>query len=105
MFNGVEIHMGRTVVIDLGNMQLVISERRVEPFDLGVYTHCGLDPRQAHYVLLHSRQHFKAGFEPIAAHILLAAGPGVCTSDYDSLGFRHLTRPIYPLDADTTWQP
>ena len=103
MFNGVEISMGRTVVLDTGAMQLVVSEKRVEPFDLGVFTHCGLDPRAAHYVLLHSRQHFRAGFEPVAAHILLVSGPGVCTSDYDMLPFTRLTRPIYPLDLDTKW--
>lgn len=103
MFNGVEVNLGRTVVIDCGALQLVISEGRVEPYDLGVFTHCGLDPRQANYVLLSSRQHFKAGFEPIAKHILLVSGPGVCTSDYDSLAFENLTRPIYPLDVETSW--
>jgi hypothetical protein len=25
-------------------------------------------------------------------------GTGVCTSDYDALKFRHVRRPIYPLD-------
>lgn len=103
MFTGVEVSCGRTVVIDTGLMRLVVSEDRVEPFDLGVFTHCGLDPRHAKYVLLHSRQHFKAGFEPIAQHILLVSGPGVCTSDYDSLPFERLTRPVYPLDPETQW--
>ena len=105
MFTGVQVNMGKTVVIDIGPMQLVISEKRVEPYDVGVYTHCGLDPTQAKYVLLHSRQHFKAGFEPIAKNILLVSGPGVCTSDYDSLPFRHLNRPIFPLDPDTSYDP
>tara|TARA_B100000676_G_scaffold310182_1_gene375930 strand:+ start:1429 stop:2937 length:1509 start_codon:yes stop_codon:yes gene_type:complete len=103
MFHGVEINMGRTAVLDTGGIQLVVSERRVEPFDLGVFTHCGLSPQTAKYVLLHSRQHFRAGFEPVAASILMVSGPGVCTSDYDSLPFKRLTRPIYPLDPDTQW--
>jgi len=103
MFTGVEANLGRTVVIDAGPMKLVISENRVEPFDLGVFTHCGLDPTHASYVLVHSRQHFKAGFEHIAGEILLVAGPGVCTSDYDSLPFANLTRPMYPLDRDARW--
>lgn len=107
MFTGVQVDMGRTVVLTVdpdGNpMQLVVSEDRVEPFDLGVFTHCGLDPLTARYVLVHSRQHFRAGFEPIAAHIELLAGPGVCTSDYASLGFRRVPRPMYPLDPDAVW--
>ncbi len=100
MATGVSVSMGRTVVLDLGKVRIVISEERVEPFDLGVFTHCGIDPRAARYILISSRQHFRAGFEPIAAEILMVAGPGVCSSDYSLFGYRRLTRPMYPLDAD-----
>jgi microcystin degradation protein MlrC len=103
MMTGAPVDMGATVVLDVGPLQLVVSEDRVEPFDLGVFKHCGLDPQAAKYVLIHSRQHFRAGFEPIAAHIEMVAGPGVCTSDYHSLPFERLARPIYPLDPDTTY--
>jgi microcystin degradation protein MlrC len=53
----------------------------MEPIDQGVFTHCGIDPGRAKYILLLSRQHFKVGFESIACHFLLAAGPGVRSSD------------------------
>ena len=66
MATGVRVRMGRTAVLDTGAMQIVVSERRAEPSDLGVFTHAGIDPRRKHYVLIKSRQHFRAGFEPIA---------------------------------------
>lgn len=103
MMTGARMSIGRTAVLDLGDAQVVVSEDRVEPFDLGVFTHCGLDPLRARYLLISSRQHFRAGFEPIARHILMVAGPGVCSSDFSIFDFRKLTRPIYPLDPDTTW--
>ena len=78
MATGTRVRMGRTAVLDTGAMQIVISERRSEPFDLGVFTHCGIDPRRKRYVLIKSRQHFRAGFEPIARHIVLCDGDG-CT--------------------------
>jgi microcystin degradation protein MlrC len=31
--------------------------------------------------------------------VVECAGTGVCTSDYASLVYRKLRRPIYPLDA------
>ena len=99
MSTGVMIDCGRSVVLDTGPLQLLISEQRAEPFDLGVFTHCGLDPLRADYILLWSRQHFRAGFEPIAEQVLMMAGPGVCSSDYSLFPFKHLQRPIYPLDA------
>lgn len=69
---------------------------------MGVFTHAGIDPFSKKYVLIKSRQHFRAGFEKDARHIVLIAGPGVCSSDYDIFPFRHLSRPIYPLDSEAT---
>ena len=60
-----------------------------------------IDPTTKKYLLIKSRQHFRAGFEPIVAEIVMVAGPGVCTSDYETLAFKNLARPIYPLDPDT----
>ncbi|MBT7755980.1 MAG: ABC transporter substrate-binding protein, partial [Rhodospirillaceae bacterium] len=62
----------------------------------------GIDPATKRYVLIKSRQHFRAGFGPIAKHVVLVAGPGVCSSDYASFGFKNLRRPIYPLDPDAS---
>ena len=73
-----------------GAMQIVVSEGRSEPFDLGVFTHCGIDPRRKRYVLIKSRQHFRAGFEPIARHIVLCDGDGCTSSDLRAL---HLPEP------------
>lgn len=104
MMTGVRVSCGRTAVLDTGPLQLVLAEERVEPFDLGVFTHCGLDPLRAKYLIIHSRQHFRAGFQPIAKTILMAAGPGVCSSDYQQFPYRKLRRPIYPLDVGMTLQ-
>jgi len=56
--------MGRTAVLDTGKMVIVVSEKRAEPFDLGVFTHCAIDPRRKKYVLIKSR-HISA---PASAH-------------------------------------
>lgn len=101
MMTGTRMNMGRTVVLDTGDIEIVVSERRYEPFDVGCFSHAGIDIREKSYVLIKSRQHFRAGFEPLAKSIVLVAGPGVCSSDYDIFPFRNLRRPIYPLDPET----
>jgi microcystin degradation protein MlrC len=98
MATGTRVRMGRTAVLDTGAMQLVLSERRAEPFDLGVFTHAGIDPRRKRYVLIKSRQHFRAGFEPIARHIVLCDGDGVTSSDLRLFTYRNRRRPLYPFD-------
>lgn len=101
MYTGTRLTLGRTAVLRVGSSRIFVSERPQEPYDVGVFTHAGVDPARCKYVLLKSRQHFRAGFEPFARHIVLVGGPGVCSSDYALFPFRHLSRPIYPLDADT----
>ena len=100
MSTGLMLNMGRTAVLDTGTMEIVVIEGRNEPYDIGCFTHAGIDPTTKKFLLIKSRQHFRAGFEPIVADIVMVAGPGVCTSDYDLLAFKNLTRPIYPLDPD-----
>lgn len=102
MYTGMKLSLGRTAVLRVGSIRIFISELPQEPYDTGVFTHAGVDPAQCKYVLLKSRQHFRAGFEPFARHIVLVSGPGVCSSDYDLFPFEHLARPIYPLDTHTT---
>jgi microcystin degradation protein MlrC len=100
MATGTRVRMGRTAVLDTGPMQIVVSEGRSEPFDLGVFTHCGIDPRRKKYVLIKSRQHFRAGFEPIARHIVLCDGDGVTSSDLRLFAYRNRPRPLFPFERD-----
>lgn len=102
MFTGMWLSLGRTVVMESNGVTIFISEKPQEPYDVGVFTHAGIDPFSKKYVLIKSRQHFRAGFEKDARHIVLIAGPGVCSSDYGIFPFRHLPRPIYPLDLDAS---
>lgn len=102
MMTGMTLNIGRTAVLDTGKIEIVVSEERYEPFDTGCFTHAGIDPTRKDYVLIKSRQHFRAGFEPIAKHIVLVAGPGVCSSDYSLFPFQKLPHPIYPIDLDAT---
>jgi microcystin degradation protein MlrC len=100
MATGTTVRMGRTAVLDTGKMLIVISEKRSEPFDLGVFTHCGIDPRRKKYVLIKSRQHFRAGFEPIAKHIVMCDGDGCTASDLKLFKYTRIKRPLYPFDPD-----
>jgi microcystin degradation protein MlrC len=49
-------------------------------------------------MLIKSRVHFRAGFESITNKIIMAAGPGVCSSDYSQFNFSQLPKPMFPFD-------
>ena len=101
MFTGSKVHIGRTAVLDTGTVEIVIAENCHEPFDTGCFTHAGIDPAKKRYILIKSRQHFRAGFGPIIKHVVMVSGPGITISDYDLLPWKNVRRPIYPLDPDT----
>jgi microcystin degradation protein MlrC len=99
MSRGEVNHMGPTAVLDTGNVEIVIISKHVEPHDLAAFQAVGIDPASKRYLMLKSRIHWRAGLRPLAGAVVECAGTGVCTSDYASLHFQHVRRPIFPLDA------
>jgi len=100
MYTGVKMTMGRTAVLDTGSIQFVVIGNNHEPWDLGMYRSVGIEPTTKQYLLLKSRIHYRAGFKPIAKHIVECNGIGVTGSDYSQFKFEKIRRPIFPLDSD-----
>ena len=96
---GVRSYMGRTVVLDTGAAEIVICERSQEPWDLGVFTSVGIDPRRKKYLVLKSRMYFRPVFLPIAKAAIECNGVGVTSSDWKLFPYKEIRRPIYPIDA------
>lgn len=101
MATGTQQNMGQCAVLDIGGIEILVSTHRHEPFDIGCFTHAGIDPAAKRYILIKSRQHFRAGFEPIIEHVVMVSGPGITTSDYGLYPWQRVRRPVYPLDLDT----
>jgi microcystin degradation protein MlrC len=98
MDTGVVLNHGPSAVLDTGGVEILVCSERMEAFDLGVFRHAGIEPTAKRYLLIKSRHHFRAGFEPIAAHIVYLAGSGVTSSDHSLFQFNKIPRPIYPVD-------
>lgn len=101
MYTGIRSHLGRSAVLDTGAVRIVVTELGHEPFDRVILTHAGIDPREPRFLMLKSRVHYRAGFRPIASAIVECAGRGVTSADLSQYPYRHIARPIYPLDPDT----
>lgn len=99
-FTGMRCFMGRTVVLDTGTAQVVISERNQEPWDRGVFESVGIDPMRQRYLLLKSRMYFRPVFLPVAKGMVFCDAPGVSSSDWTQFDYRKLRRPMYPLDQN-----
>jgi microcystin degradation protein MlrC len=88
---------GPAVVLTIGGLHIIVTDRR-KPYHLeSDFTALGLDPRAADLVVV------KIGYlEPelyaMAADWLLALTPGGVNQDLLSLGHRRIDRPMYPFD-------
>ncbi|ANH75797.1 mlrC family protein [Ralstonia insidiosa] len=100
-YTGQRIRMGRTALLDIGAAQVVVTETPQEHWDLGIFTHIGVDPHAARFVLLKSRMYCRPVFVPIAKAVVECDGGGVTSSDYSRFPFAALKRPVFPLDAVT----
>lgn len=105
IYTGSMIDMGRSVLFDTGAAQIVVTEQRVEPYDLGVFTSLGIDPAKKAFLILKSRMYCRPVFEPIGKGLVECDSDtgGPTSSNYALFPIRKIRRPIYPLDADMRW--
>ena len=99
MSRGLTMNMGKTAVLSVGSVDIVVVSRHVEPFDPGCMRSLGIEPTDRRFLMLKSRIHYRVGFMPLVKAVVECAGRGVCTSDYSEITFEHVRRPIYPLDG------
>ena len=99
IYTGETWAMGRSVVLAHEAGMLVVTERPMEPLDVGVFTSLGLDPAAFDYLLLKSRMYCRPSFAPLGCGLVECDSGGVTTSGYRNFTFRRVRRPIYPLDA------
>jgi microcystin degradation protein MlrC len=90
---------GLTAVLALaGDNSVVLTSLRHPPFSLGQLTSLGLRPEQARVLVVKAAVAHKAAYGPIAGRMIEVDTPGLTAANPARFSYRHLRRPIYPLD-------
>ena len=97
MAAGTRMACGDCALIEAAGIDIVLFSRRQQAMGIDMFTNLGCDPRRKRIVVVKSSQHFHAHFAPIATEVIYAAAPGTLTSDLDSLAYRKIRRPKWPL--------
>jgi microcystin degradation protein MlrC len=103
IYTGETWAMGRTAVLAADRFTAVVTERPMEPLDLGVFTSAHVDPAGFDYLILKSRMYCRPSFVPIAAGLVECDSRGVTSSDYALFRFERVRRPIHPLDREVSY--
>ena len=100
-----EAHVGRRAVLRIGDKIDVIFSLETTGKDRDFFKSAGIVLEEKQIIAVKSNQAHRASFDPIVAGNINLASPGASTVDYASLPFRHLPRPLWPIDRDFDWKP
>ena len=99
--------MGPSALLDCDGMGVVVTSKRLQFADPAIVECFGLSMSQVRGLVVKSRGHFRAAVDEVFTddRIMEVDVPGLTTPILDRVPFRHLPRPIYPLDRDMVWAP
>jgi len=102
---GREMNMGLSVVLNCqtAGVRLLLTERKMVPFDAEQLRSQGLVPEAAHIIVVKSAIAWQAAYGDMARLVVPVDTPGLCTTHLERFTYHKLRRPIYPLDPDMQW--
>lgn len=92
------IDMGRAAVVRARDAAVVLVEKTGPGSSPKLYEAMGLDPRDFKIAVAKSPEGFRQDYAPFAAGILYCGAPGCATPHLKEVGFKKVSRPLFPLD-------
>lgn len=102
MNKGASLNMGRTAVLVKDGIEIVVTERRLQPYDTALLRSVGIEPTKKRIIALKSAVHYRSTYQEIADRIFEVDTPGVHRSDFNVLTYKNLRTPLYPLQKQGT---
>jgi len=95
---GLPADVGRTAVIDVDGIEVILTEKSHAPNDPEIYRRNGIEPRDKKILVLKSRGHFRAAYEPFSKKVIEVDAPGLTSPNLGWFNYRNIPRPIWPFD-------
>lgn len=96
---GRHIDMGPCAVVQHRGITILLTSRKTPPFDLGQWRSQGIAPEKLKVIGVKAAVAHRQAYDPIMAASYFVDTPGPCSSNVEAFTFRHLRRPVWPLDA------
>lgn len=98
MRRGAPIDLGCAALLRAGNLDVIVSEIPQSCIDTDPFKAFGLDPLAYDLIVLRSKTHFRAAWQPIVADIVVIDTPDWGSADLTTLPYRHVPRDtVYPF--------
>ena len=96
--SGVRIDMGPCAVVRAAGVTILLTSKKTPPFDLGQLRSQGIEPERLSVIGVKAAVAHRRAYDRIVKASFTVATPGPCSSDLLSFPYRHVRRPIDPLD-------
>lgn len=99
------VDVGAIVSLGIDNVRLVITERIIMGPQPSLFRKVGIEPFKAKIVALKTGIGCRATYKHVAKAIISADCPGAESYNLRNYKFKHIQRPIFPIDPDFDWKP
>ena len=91
--------MGDCALVHAQGIEILLCSLRNQAMGTDLFTGAGCELAQRKIIVVKSSQHFYASFSKIAAKVIYADAPGSVARDLNTLPFRKVRRPKWPLKS------
>jgi len=99
-----EIDMGPSAVLKLGDIRIVVTSRSGPHFAPELFRAAGIDPFGLHVLVAKSPCGFRAVYAVRARRIISVTAPGCAPPDFWNYEYRNIPRPLWPWDEGESWR-
>ena len=106
MKGGMHGDFGRTCVLLIGGVEVVVTEKRLQSYDLECFRMHGIHPEEKAILVVKSTLHYRANYTDFAKKLYDIDVPGMAPQDPRQLKdmYTLCQRPIYPLDSNIEFE-
>jgi len=98
MGQGLKNNLGRTVVLEINGIEVIVNERRFQAWDPQVFRRVGIEPTEKQILVVKSSNNYRAAFGQFAKKMIDVDAPGLMPANLKKINFKNVRRPIFPLD-------
>jgi microcystin degradation protein MlrC len=101
------LDVGKAAALTLGGITVIVLTHRYQCADPMFFEAFGIDIAAARVVVVKSRGHFRGGFDEFFRHdqVIEVDAPGLTSPILSRFPWRHMPRPVLPIDDSAEWTP
>lgn len=98
-YGGLMVGFGDLAAVQVGAVTLVLSTLRSQAFSPEIFAAVGVEIADQRVLVVKSTQHFRSGFDPVAARTFYVDTPGALSFNFPAVPYVKAPRTLWPLST------